>query len=129
LSIAKKQYSSPLSLAFSSSKNSPDRVAKIAQLLADNEMINTQPVSLQTLNDHTSEAIQRQKVKQGDYLKLQASLNENQVGSYIELIWPLPGETLQTFLSGMATFIRSNARTLVVYPNLLLKNTPMHRAS
>lgn len=120
-----KKYSAPLTVIFSSSKNSPRRVEEITELLAKNGMMNTQTVSLQSLNERALETIDRQNIKLENYMQLQADLNNKNIGSYIELIWPLPGETLKTFLTGLADLMRADARTLIIYPNMLLKNTPM----
>ena len=54
-------------------------------------------------------------------------LNERGIGSYIELIWPLPGETLASFKAGVAQLCERNAASIIVYAHLLLHNTPIQQ--
>lgn len=123
----KETYGAPLALQFSASKNSPGRVREITEIMDEAGLINTQTVSMQSMSETTLDTVDRDNIKLDAYLDLQADLNERKIGSFIELIWPLPGETLKSFLSGIAQLIRHDARMLVMYPNTLLKNTPMYR--
>jgi hypothetical protein len=45
----------------------------------------------------------------------------------VELIWPLPGETYDSFRDGLTTLCRRYADTVIVYPQLMLHNTPMYQ--
>jgi hypothetical protein len=45
----------------------------------------------------------------------------------VELIWPLPGETFESFKDGLTKLCRSYADTIIVYPQLLLHNTAMYK--
>ena len=47
------------------------------------------------------------------------------MNSFIELIWPLPGETLTSFKQGVEQLCERGAAYVVAYPHLLLHNTPL----
>lgn len=117
----------PKQLYFSSAKNSPDRVFEIVKMCQSADMLVAQPVSLQTLSDNALQMIQRQNIKHSSYLKLQLQLDELKIRSVTELIWPLPGETLESFKTGVDEVCRSGNSTVLVYPHLLLPNTPLDK--
>lgn len=120
-----KEYGYPLMVAMAAAKNSPDRVATITELLVRGGLLTTQPISLQTLDPEALRLAQRQNIKPSTYTELQRSLRERRISSYIEMIWPLPGETLESYRRGLTELCRSRADTIIVYPELLLHNTPM----
>src|SRR5215469_920546 len=57
---------------------------------------------------------------------VQQDLRAKSISSFIELIWPLPGETLASFQRGVGTLCESDAQTVIAYPHLLLHNTPLY---
>lgn len=120
-----KRYGYPVMVAMAAAKNKPDRMAEITELLVRGGLLTSQPISLQTLDPEALRLVQRQNIKPATYTELQRSLREKQISSYIELIWPLPGETLDTYRDGLTQLCRSRADTIIVYPELLLHNTPM----
>jgi putative methyltransferase len=126
LVACKKQNGYPMMVAIQAAKNRPDRVTEITEILVDGGMLTAQPVSLQTLSPQALEMVQRSNIKESTYKELQLKLREKQISSYTELIWPLPGETLQSFREGIAKLCRTGADSVVTYPQLLLRNTPMY---
>jgi radical SAM superfamily enzyme YgiQ (UPF0313 family) len=116
----------PLMIVVQSAKNKPERMAEITEKFVRGGLITSQPVSLQTLDPTALELIDRKNIKEETYTVLQHSLREKRISSFVELIWPLPGETLDTFKAGIDRLCRMGADTLVVYPQLLLHNTPLH---
>jgi len=123
---SKEKYGMPFYVYFSAAKNSPGRVSEIANVFDKAEMMNVQPVSLQTLSQTALETVDRSNIKSEAYQTLQDELNDKGIGSYIELIWPLPGETLSTFKKGVGDLCEMKAASLMAYPNILLHNTPMY---
>jgi len=71
--------------------------------------------------------IERQNIKQASYIKLQSQLDDLMIRSVTELIWPLPGETLASFKAGVEKVCRNGKSTVLVYPHLLLPNTPIDK--
>lgn len=122
-----RQYSSPNLLYFSAAKNKPHAVSKIAAIFQDAGLVSAQPVSMQTLEPESLRLIERSNIKLDAFKDVQESLRERGIGSFVELIWPLPGETLDSFKRGISTLCENNAQSLMIYPHLLLNNTPLSR--
>lgn len=123
---SKTKFGMPFYVYFSAAKNSPGRVSEIANVFDKAGMMNVQPVSLQTMDKTALETVERSNIKSEAYQTLQNELNDKGIGSYIELIWPLPGETLSSFKQGIGDLCEMNAAYLTAYPNILLHNTPMY---
>ena len=122
----KERTGYPMMIAIQAAKNRPDRVTEITEILVEGGMLTAQPVSLQTTSPQTLEIVQRSNIKDSTYAELQVKLKEKKISSYTELIWPLPGETLTSFREGIAKLCRTGADSIVAYPQLLLRNTPMY---
>jgi len=123
----KNKYETPRMIYYSSAKNNPSQVMEITQLLRDADLMITQPVSLQTTSPESLEMINRQNIKSSAYANIQQRVNELKISSYIELIWPLPGETLDSLQQGIANLYEAGAATIIVYPHLLLHNTDLFK--
>lgn len=120
-----KRFGSPLTVYFCGSKNTPDRVKEISRIFHEAEMISTQPVALQTMNPETLIRVNRDNIRTSAYIQLQESLNQNGISSFIEIIWPLPGETLSSFQEGFAKLCEMGADSFVVYPLVLMNNVEL----
>jgi len=116
----------PLLVTFQAAKNKPERVAEISKMFVDGGMMTTHPLSMQSLDSKTLELVDRKNIKLENFSLIQESLNEEGVGSYIELIWPLPGETLESFKTGIGRLCARGGRNINVYTHMLLHNTPMY---
>jgi radical SAM superfamily enzyme YgiQ (UPF0313 family) len=122
-----KQNGYPLMVYMAAAKNKSDRVAEIAEIFSSGGLINSQPISLQTVSDNALRLIDRKNIKEETYITLQRVLREKGISSYVEIIWPLPGETLDSFQRGAMRLCRSMADSVVMHPHLLLHNTPISR--
>jgi radical SAM superfamily enzyme YgiQ (UPF0313 family) len=116
----------PMMVSINSAKNKPDRVTEIIQILVSGGLLTSQPISLQSTDEGVLHLINRSNIRRESYTSLQRSLREQEISSYIEMIWPLPGETLDTFRKGVTELCRSQADTILLYPQLLLHNTPIY---
>jgi putative methyltransferase len=123
----KEKHGYPLMINMQAAKNRPDRVTEITEILVAGGMLTSQPVSLQTVSPQALEMVARTNIKESTYVALQLKLHEKQISSYTELIWPLPGETLDSFRQGIGKLCRTGTDAVVTYPQLLLRNTPMER--
>jgi radical SAM superfamily enzyme YgiQ (UPF0313 family) len=119
------EFGRPWIVNFSAAKNKPERVSEISTRLHGAGVVVSQPVSFQSLNQETLTAIRRSNIKPEKYAALQDDLERKGIPSMIELIWPLPSETLESFKAGLDTFCRRRADTISVYPLVLLNNTSM----
>lgn len=126
ISECTKQYGLPVYVNFSAAKNSPKRVAEITEIFTSAGLLNYQPISMQSLNSESLDFVDRTNIKLNAFEELQEDLNYRKISSFIELIWPLPGETLISFKLGIELLAERNAGVIVVYPHLLLHNTPLH---
>jgi putative methyltransferase len=125
LAACKRKTGLPLAVQFSSSKNTPERVSEIALIFADANLVSTQPISLQTMNENTLVAIKRENIRTESYTRLQGVLNDRNVSSFIEIIWPLPGETLESFKEGISTLCDAGADSYHFYPLMIIGNVEM----
>ncbi|GGW42143.1 cobalamin-dependent protein [Streptomyces xantholiticus] len=122
-------HGAPNVVYFSAAKNKPHAVTKITGIFQDANLIASQPVSLQTLEPSSLDLISRSNIKLSAFAEIQEDLREKQISSYVELIWPLPGETLDSFKRGIGTLCENEAQTVIAYPHLLLNNTPIYHNS
>ena len=118
----RETYGAPYAVKFSAAKNHPDRVEEIAKRFFDSGLLTVQTISLQSMDERTLETAKRQNIKIGAYLQLQKRLNELGTPSCVEMIWPLPGETLDSFKDGVNELCARGAQAFTVYPLLLLNN-------
>lgn len=126
LAECKQKFGYPTTVFFSSAKNSPERVTDITKALSKAGLISTQPVSLQTMDPNALISIKRSNIKEDSYTRLQQELHETNLSSFIEMIWPLPGETLDSFKRGLSTLCSSDADAFVIHHLLLLNNVQMN---
>lgn len=113
---------------FSAAKNKPHAVTKITGIFSEAGLVTSQPVSMQTLEPKSLEIIARKNIKLDAFGAVQQDLRDRGLSSFIELIWPLPGETLDSFKRGIGTLCEKDAHTVIAYSHLLLHNTPIYKA-
>ena len=129
LELAKKFVESkelsgyPRYVRYSSAKNNPDRAVQVSGILADGGILSVQPLSLQSLNPRALKMAKRENIRLETYFRLQTHTNERRIASFVELIWPMPGETLTSFKQGIHELTRMDAQAFSVYPLVWLKNT------
>lgn len=127
IASCKQKFECPTMVYYAAAKNKPDNVTEVNRIFREAEIITSQPISLQTLDEETLRLIERQNIKASAFMQVQDRLNILKISSYTELIWPLPGETIDSFRAGIAQLCRMGSTTIVVYPHLLLANTPMYK--
>ncbi|MEV0388996.1 radical SAM protein [Nonomuraea sp. NPDC050643] len=103
-------------------KNTSKRVLAIADILYSGNLIAAVTLSAQSFAPEVLQIAKRSNIKPDYYRILQREFQDRGIPTYTELIWGMPGETLQTFLSGIEYVISSGGHP-VVYPLLLLNNT------
>jgi radical SAM superfamily enzyme YgiQ (UPF0313 family) len=123
----KQRYGAPRLVGFSASKNTPERVAEITKLFHDGGLLLSHTISLQTMQDTTLQKVGRQNVKTKAYVAMQRYMNEVGISSHVELIWPLPGETLETFILGVDRLCKLGADLFYCHPLFLINNVAMNQ--
>jgi radical SAM superfamily enzyme YgiQ (UPF0313 family) len=122
IATIKRKNRFPMRVNFFSAKNNYDRVEEIARIFVGAGLLSSQVVSIQSLNPHALDIARRSNIKLGTYTRLQKRLNEWGVPSLVELIWPMPGETLNSFKDGVDELIGRGAQAFGIYPLLWLNN-------
>jgi radical SAM superfamily enzyme YgiQ (UPF0313 family) len=121
----KQEHGFPTAMVIAAAKNRPERVSEITEILIQGGLVTSQPISLQTVSPDALKLIDRENIRESAYIDLQRTLNDKNMSSFIEMIWPLPGETLESFQAGVGRLCRMRADTLTIYPQLLLPNTSL----
>lgn len=121
----RRRNGAPNTVYFCGSKNTPDRVLEITQLFSDAGLVTCQSVALQTMNPETLKKVNRDNIRTESYTRVQRSLNDRGISSFVEMIWPLPGETLASFQRGLASLCELGADSFIVYPLLLMNNVEL----
>jgi hypothetical protein len=121
-----RNYGLPNMIYFSAAKNKPHAVTNITSIFQKAGLVTSQPVSMQTLEPDSLKIIARQNIKLDAFRTVQEDLHNRGLNSYIELIWPLPGETLKSFKEGIGSLCGQNTDTIIAYSHLLLNNTPIY---
>ena len=97
----REEYGLPKTFATSWSKNHNKRVQKIVRLLHDHDLLSHYHLALQTLTPRALELSHRTNMRANDYEPIVKSLAEDGIPVAAELIWGLPGDTLQEFEAGL----------------------------
>lgn len=111
----------PTRIILNSAKNRIDRVEKIAKIYARAGLLSTQAISLQSMNSRALKEAKRVN-KTDEYLDLMTRLTKAKVPTFVELIWPMPGETLSTFKQGINDLCGRGAPAFFIHPLQWLNN-------
>ena len=132
LSIAEKiaetreKYGYPYKFSVSFSKQSNEKVLKIARILYQCGVLAGATLSFQSLNPKTLEIIGRKNLSLDYFKELIAEYNQENIPTYSELILGLPGETYESFTAGVCKLIANGQyRYINVYDFALLVNSEL----
>ncbi|WP_316771635.1 radical SAM protein [Streptomyces sasae] len=103
-------------------KNTSKRVLRIAEILYSSNLIAAVTLSAQSFTQQALQIAKRSNIRPDYYRSLQEEFQSRGIPTYTELIWGMPGESLDTFIAGLEYVISSGGYP-VVYPLLLLNNT------
>jgi putative methyltransferase len=107
-------------------KNTDERIFEIGLKLHRHGLEKGITLSRQSMNDQTLEYIDRENIKMSTYQNLQVRYNEEEIPVYTELILGLPGETHESWLSGIEELLQSGLKNqLFVYPCHVYPNTTL----
>jgi radical SAM superfamily enzyme YgiQ (UPF0313 family) len=125
----KLKYGYPKSLDATWAKNAPERLLEMARIDKElnTNLIRGVTIALQSTNPTTLTAIKRFNLvdqRQAEFIKSLAAMH---VPTYVEIIWPLPHETLESFLQGIDQVIDAKtASWLALYPLKINKSSDLH---
>jgi hypothetical protein len=118
----KECWGFPSRVVFSTSKNNKNSVLEISSIFHRHGLISEQAISLQSMNETALAVARRSNIKLDVYTSLQHTLNNLDVPSFVELIWPLPGENLDSFKHGIQRLCELGTQSFCIYPLLWLHN-------
>lgn len=101
----------PQTFATSWSKNHNARVQNIVRLLHENDLLSHYHLALQTLTPKALELSNRKNMRANDYEPVVKGLAADGIPVAAELIWGLPGDTLEEFETNLD-------HLLTVFPNI-----------
>lgn len=119
----KRTHGLPRGVYFHAAKKNTERLLQICEELDRAGAVTPLSISFQSLEPRALAAIDRTNMPLEEYATFQAKLHEKGLASHLELIWPLPGETLETFKAGVAKLCELRGDAFYIYPFLLLANT------
>jgi tRNA A37 methylthiotransferase MiaB len=123
----KKDHGHPWMMFYASAKNKPKGSVACIEKFHEGGVITSQAIGIQSMNPRTLELIDRKNIKNSAYIQMFDELNVRNIDSYCELIWPLPGETVDSLKAGFQQLLELGARTVVMYPAILINNARLTR--
>lgn len=121
-----KKYGYPKVFKTNYTKNRDDVVFEISSKLINAGIGKSPTLSFQSLSPVTLECIGRSNMELSHFRSLMDRYGEAHVPVYSELILALPGETYDSFSSGISQLLECNQHTAIgIYPCELLPNSLM----
>ncbi len=116
----------PLSLSVQNTKNATERAYETQKVLSDAGLGKGVALSMQSVDTHTLESIKRENISLETYLELQRRFTRDGIETYSDLILGLPGETYESFVTGVDILITTGQHNQIRFGNLsILPNAEM----
>jgi len=123
---AKEDYGYPDKFRTCFGKNTDEKIFNVARILHQNNLEKGITLARQSNDATVLENIKRTNIKMETYRNLQTRFNEHDIPVYCELILGLPGESYNTWVSGIDDLLQSGLRNqLFVYMCQIYENTEM----
>jgi putative methyltransferase len=109
-------------------KGKADRVLEIAKILEEAKAQKGMTIALQSMSPKVLKAIKRKNVDGGKLREFVEMYEGENISSYVELIWGLPEETLESFIDGVCEIMEMDYHNyLDIHLMTALINTPFSR--
>jgi len=116
----------PHALSVQNAKNAEERIFQAQKILADAGLNKGVTLAFQSLDPVTLESIKRRNISLEDFRRLQKRFTAAGIETYSDLILALPGETYETFVSGVSEAIASGQHNRIQFSNCsILPNAEM----
>src|SRR5215475_14514375 len=116
----------PVALSVQNTKNATERAYETQKILSDAGLNKGVALSMQSVDMTTLEAIKRDNISLGTYMELQRRFTKDKVETYSDLILGLPGETYESFVSGVDQLMENGQHNRIQFNNLsILPNAEM----
>ncbi len=107
-------------------KGIADKVLEIAKIFERNKVQKGMTIALQSMNLEVLSAVKRRNVNNGKLKEFIDTYEKDGISSYVELMWGLPEETLETFIDGVSHILEQDYHnSLDIHLLVLLPNAPM----
>jgi Radical SAM superfamily len=121
-----RRYEKKIFVTMNWAKNSSSRIIEIARILHDADLTGAITLSAQSFDENVLAIANRSNIRTAHYRRLLTEFRELGIPTYTDLIWGLPGESLDTHLAGVEEVLAAGGSP-VIYPLLLLNNTDYTR--
>ncbi|MBI4179552.1 cobalamin B12-binding domain-containing protein [bacterium] len=122
----KKKFGYPQAMSVQNTKNATERSYQVQKILHDAGLNKGVVVSLQSVDRNTLKAIKRDNISLDTYHTIQQRFAAQGVETMSDLILGLPGESYESFASGVSTVIESGQHNRIQFNNLsILPNAEM----
>jgi hypothetical protein len=121
----KRDHGCPWLIYYAAAKNKPKGSLACIEKLHEGGVITSQALGIQSMDRQTLELIDRKNIRNEAFVTMFDELKQRNIDSYCELIWPLPGETIETLKRGFQYLLELGADTIIMYPALLINNSKM----
>ncbi|MCR9254932.1 MAG: cobalamin-dependent protein [Alphaproteobacteria bacterium] len=126
LAQSKKETGYPVRVSVQNTKNATERAYKTQKILSDAGLSNGVALSMQSMDPNTLVSIKRKNISVDTYIDLQKRFTRDGVGTYTDFIIGLPGETYDSFVSGVDRVIENGQHNRIIFNNLsILPNAEM----
>jgi len=116
----------PKALSVQNTKNATDRSYEIQKMLSDAGLNKGVTLSVQSMDKTTLTNIRRDNISLASYQELQRRFMRDKVETYSDMILAMPGETYDSFISGIDQIMRNGQHNRIQFNNLsILPNAEM----
>ena len=124
--MSKKKYGFPRALSTQNAKNPKPHTIRALKVLEEGGLNKATVMSQQSLSLETLKHVRRDNMKLDEYYDIQANLGAQGIYTMTDLIFPMPGETKESFFAGIDTLILNGQYNRIQFNNLsILVNTEM----
>lgn len=117
---AQERYGWPMGLISTTGKNNKERIIKATEILGRSLLVS---MSVQSMDHDVLVNIKRQNISLDAYKQINQALIQQGRSGMAELIFPLPGETYESFMRGIQAAIEADASKIMSYTLQLLYGT------
>jgi hypothetical protein len=122
----KRERGFPSALSVQNTKNATERAYQVQKILSDSGLNKGVTIAMQSVDKATLKNIKRENISLNSYQELQRRFTRDRVETYTDLILGLPGETYQSFKTGIATVIENGQHNRIQFNNCsILPNAEM----
>jgi radical SAM superfamily enzyme YgiQ (UPF0313 family) len=126
VAAVKQRTGYPTALSVQSTKNAEHRSFEVQKVLSDAGLNKGVVVSMQSLDPRTLKDIKRDNISLDSFQNVQRRFTEAGIETMSDLILGLPGETYETFVSGVARLVDLGQHNRIQFNNLsILPNAEM----